>query len=269
MGYFEDIEIVNYDEKRDTAVRQCARFFDEYYGIQFNWRGRCELWVGDGRKYCCEGPHVFFTYPGVAFNYGAPPGEIRTHLHVCFRGTRVKRWIESGLFQLKRTEPFCEILEAEKLRELMLEVMTLQRVPGGLNHGRTVLLLEEVLLRIAEQPTLPRLLYRQYADSFETLRRKIVMQPGLDWNFKLEAHRLAISEVHFRRLFKDLTGLPPGTFLRECRMRLADKLLLEANRRVAEVAVLCGFHDEFHFSKMFRKYRGESPRSYRTRLCIK
>ena len=36
-----------------------------------------------------------------------------------------------------------------------------------------------------------------------------------------------------------------------------------------QIAALCGFQDEFHFSKMFRKYRGESPRSYRTRLCIK
>ena len=150
----------------------------------------------------------------------------------------------------------------------MRNVFNLLRVPGTTQHARAVLLLEELLLEINEQPAMPDRLYNHYAGSLLALRDRIAHEPMLAWNFRNEAARMSLSYVHFRRLFKQVTAWAPGAFLLECRLRRAEKLLMSTHIRISEIAQECRFNDEFHFSRIFKKHGSISPSLFRTRYGI-
>lgn len=79
------------------------------------------------------------------------------------------------------------------------------------------------------------------------------------------AARACVSERHFRRLFKELYGVPPLAWVLELRLREAARLLLETSLPVTEVALRSGFGDSNYLARQFRARHGESPREYRRR----
>lgn len=75
------------------------------------------------------------------------------------------------------------------------------------------------------------------------------------------ASRLGLSAAHFSREFKLATGRPPWEYVIEIRLqRAAD--LLKRGTDVSAVALDCGFFDQAHLSRAFKKRFGSSPSSY-------
>lgn len=68
------------------------------------------------------------------------------------------------------------------------------------------------------------------------------------------------------RLFRKDTGMTPIQFQMARKMEFAAKLLLYSNQTITQIGAQVGMEDSNYFSKTFRKYIGESPRSYRNRL---
>jgi len=77
------------------------------------------------------------------------------------------------------------------------------------------------------------------------------------------AAELQLSPVYFSRLFKRTYGLSPRAWLVRERLRQAATLLVETDRRVAEIAHACGYRDANLFSRQFRKVYRQSPREFR------
>ena len=46
-------------------------------------------------------------------------------------------------------------------------------------------------------------------------------------------------------------------------MRMASRALVYTNRPLADVALSCGFVDQSHFTREFRRHFGRTPREYR------
>ena len=72
-----------------------------------------------------------------------------------------------------------------------------------------------------------------------------------------------LSCAHFRRLFKEKTGMTPTQYITAMRIRYAEQMLLETNFSVKEIANKVGFHDQLYFSKVFSKRYGVSPTDFR------
>ncbi len=71
-----------------------------------------------------------------------------------------------------------------------------------------------------------------------------------------------MSPFYFSRLFKQSTGLSPHQYLLRQRIRRAKELLADGRRRVAEVSYELGFPHQSHFTTVFRKLVGMTPRAY-------
>jgi AraC-like DNA-binding protein len=67
----------------------------------------------------------------------------------------------------------------------------------------------------------------------------------------------------FERKFLKCFHLAPQAYLRKLRMRLASHALVHSNQPLSVVAASCGFADQSHFSREFRRHFGRTPREYR------
>lgn len=76
--------------------------------------------------------------------------------------------------------------------------------------------------------------------------------------------RLAHMSVRsFERKFLAVFHLTPQKYLRKLRLRLASRALVATRGSIAEVAASCGFSDQSHFAREFRRHFGRTPRAYR------
>jgi AraC family transcriptional regulator len=57
--------------------------------------------------------------------------------------------------------------------------------------------------------------------------------------------------------------LPPHRWLTKQRVERAKELLQESGRQLADIAQLCGFVDQSHFTRVFSKSEGHSPGRWR------
>jgi signal transduction histidine kinase/AraC-like DNA-binding protein len=76
---------------------------------------------------------------------------------------------------------------------------------------------------------------------------------------------LGMSRTHLTRKLKILTGMSPGTIIRNIRLEKAAELLLEKTGNITEVANTVGISNPSHFTRAFRHYFGVSPRKYLNR----
>ena len=72
-----------------------------------------------------------------------------------------------------------------------------------------------------------------------------------------------LSEFHFARLFKQITGATPHAYLANIRIEKARRLLSETGIPVVEIAAMVGYHSQSHFTKLFKSVTGLTPRAYR------
>ena len=77
------------------------------------------------------------------------------------------------------------------------------------------------------------------------------------------AKKCNISEVYFRRLFKARYGTSPKQYILALRLQRAKQLLAEGKKKIAAIAVDCGFESSAHFSRTFKEQLGTTPGEYR------
>jgi AraC family transcriptional regulator len=77
------------------------------------------------------------------------------------------------------------------------------------------------------------------------------------------ANLLNMSQSHFRRLFKQTTGLSPYKYSLDRRLNKAAQMLVNTNLEIAEIADLAGFSSHRNFSRTFHQSFLLSPIQYR------
>lgn len=77
------------------------------------------------------------------------------------------------------------------------------------------------------------------------------------------ARSLGMSYESFRKKFAHRMGTPPSRYRQARMIEQACALLMRRSLSHRQIAEQLGFCDEFHFSKIFRKRMGFSPRAFR------
>ncbi len=81
------------------------------------------------------------------------------------------------------------------------------------------------------------------------------------------AKLVRLSYSHFNRAFKVSFQETPTAYVMRQRMRLAQDKMLTTGHPLSQVALECGLCDQAHFSRMFRRIVGESPRLWRRQFA--
>ena len=83
-----------------------------------------------------------------------------------------------------------------------------------------------------------------------------------DLTIKEIADQSYISEVYFRRLFKEEYGMSPQKYIINLRIQNAITLISSGYFSLKEVSSLSGYSDYKYFSVEFKKLVGRSPSQY-------
>jgi YesN/AraC family two-component response regulator len=72
-------------------------------------------------------------------------------------------------------------------------------------------------------------------------------------------------------MFLKETGLSPTEYMNNLRIEKAKKLLTDNSQEssISDIAEQCGIKDPFYFSRIFKKFTGDTPSEYRRKVAPK
>lgn len=100
-------------------------------------------------------------------------------------------------------------------------------------------------------------------DNLQHIRRQLEIDFDQPVSLEELAQQSGLSVSHFCARFKQAFGCSAIEYLIGQRMQQAAYLLYDRNLKIQEIAHRVGYDDVFHFSKMFKKHHGMSPRALR------
>ena len=79
------------------------------------------------------------------------------------------------------------------------------------------------------------------------------------------AEQIGVSEVYFRKRFRECYRQSPKQYVLDARIRMAKTLLSEKSSSVTAISEACGFSSVYHFCRAFRNHTGLTPGEYAKR----
>jgi AraC-like DNA-binding protein len=199
--------------------------------------------------------------PGEWHSYGCKTKGPWQEYWIAFDGQAVRQAHHDGI--LSARTPLFFPSDPDRVKKLFESGFALlaaptdeqQRALPGLFHS----LLDAMIARPlpAVSSSVPKII--------DVVRRSILDHPADDFDFPKMARENGISYSLLRQEFRKANGMPLASFRNQARMNLACKLLGEGHS-VKETAFLVGFHDPYHFSRVFRQAYKVPPVKFSRRL---
>jgi AraC family transcriptional regulator len=108
-------------------------------------------------------------------------------------------------------------------------------------------------------------MFRGGLSGYNVRRAKDFINEHLEQDLTLAgiAESVGLSQFHFARAFKLTTNLTPQQYLTERRVERAKHLLSESDLPLVEVSSRAGFKSQSHFTTLFRRFTGTTPKAWR------
>ena len=104
---------------------------------------------------------------------------------------------------------------------------------------------------------------QEYTEKFLSICNYLNEHCTEDLTLEEVADMAGFSKYHFSRLFKEFAGMPFYKYLNTRRIAYSEKLLLDPEINVTEVAIRSGFNSISAFMRMFKIVRNCTPTQFR------
>lgn len=121
-------------------------------------------------------------------------------------------------------------------------------------------LVERWRMLARQTPATPRQVRPLDGSVFAAIRVSITERPGERHRLEGWAALAGMTGPAFCRAFAARAGMPPHRFLLETRIRIAEQLLPLPGSDVDAIAEALGFDSRSHFTRVFSRLRGRTPR---------
>ena len=237
-----------------------------YMTAVYPYQGYYEVCLGDDPLETLHKDGCFLTAPGVR----------HTIVHRIYEGDdrMVPRWLRFSVMYdhvLDVTGWFTPPLiitgqQAQPFIRAIDELLKLRKLPDHVQNFRKLRiageLLEQLLSLCGCEPVTLEL---------ERIYPAILLVKDR-YSESITARQLAdacaMSEATFYRQFKQLVRMTPMQYLEEYRLKQAAQQLLSDTDTLAAIAEKCGYYDEFHLSRNFKRHYGMSPREYKKQTIL-
>lgn len=191
--------------------------------------------------------------------YGADGGEYVNHwVHFdCEGGGEFMRRIGLSFNMLI---PACDIAAAERVLEL-LSIESLSETKGA--QESCDLLLRLLLTKLADGAGRGTEPVSQHSGALRELRASIYRSPAECRGVDALAQRLSLSPSHFQHLYKQEFGVSCYEDVLAARHAMARYYLRNTALTIAQISELCGYENDVHFIRQFKKRTGMTAGDYR------
>ncbi len=105
--------------------------------------------------------------------------------------------------------------------------------------------------------------------SLDITRFESAVYANIYTNLSLEeiSSKLCLSISSFKRKFRRSFHCPPHKWFLEKRMARARGMVLATDMSISQIGQVCGFTNQSHFIKLFKRFFGSTPTVYRREHC--
>jgi AraC-like DNA-binding protein len=203
---------------------------------------------------------VVVVVPEVGHTYGPADGAVWSEFYVMFAGPVFDLWRGAGLLPVGPA--LGKVAGVDQTLGRLLAALAEPSAVGRVARFQTVLadLFSTPVVGTGNATDAAFVAAAQKALTDAAARGRSVQQV---------AREMKLSYETFRKRFMRLTGTPPAKFLARCVITRASDLLHRRELSVRDVALACGFCDEFHLSRRFRQMMGMAPTEFRKNLGVR
>ena len=195
---------------------------------------------------------IFFVPPGVNMNYRPSKDEPWEYVWFTVKNDLGMEYAKMmGFSENEMVKDIPQYRRVNKLLKEMLEHL-MSNDDGYFKSMSTLYELLEICTRLS-QPTGIQGVKSLIDDTFALT----------DFSVEQLCRDVGISHAHLLRQFKSEYGITVIRYVLKKRIELACELLLTTDLSVNSVAYSCGFNDELHFMKTFKREMGVSALNYK------
>ena len=264
---FLDLRIYQYGYEQCAPLHSFGPFIRNHYLFHYviSGRGSLDATAEDGvttRRYELQAGQGFLICPGLINTYFADENDPWKYVWVEFDGLRASESLRyAGLTAAQPIYRADDETQSNRVRDLMLyiaehsEASTIHLI--GYLYLFVDALMQSSSTRVSAQENQLKDFYIQEAVNYieQNYQRNLTVEEVAD------ACRL--NRSYFSKLFKENVGCPPQEFVIRVRLAKAAELMCSSNAPISEIAVRCGYSNQFHFSRAFKKHYGIPPQKWR------
>ena len=167
----------------------------------------------------------------------------------------LKKWLEVNIAQMMAQFDIQDGSVKNQIEEISENICNTQRLSKAMNY------LESACFCIVEY-TNSKIKSPEVQQVLEYIEKHYEKRLSLQFLAKY----VNLSPSYLTRVFKKETGQTISDYINEYKINKATDLLADNSMLIKEVAHSVGIVDQFYFSKLFKKYKGETPSQYCDRI---
>lgn len=220
----------------------------------------------NGKKQITEADSLIIYKKGTPQYYGALNGEY------------VNDWIHFELNEKEEEKfnklniPFDTVLKANNTTLISGFIKSMFNELYSQNtHKKESLRLyfELILIKISE---IIKLSYEKkenpFYNEFTLLRNEIYLKPEKDWSVEKICKKMNLSRSYVQHLYKSFFNKSIISDITQSRIEHAKYLLSSTDMTVSCISSICGYNNDVHFMRIFKKEMGVTPSGYRKQIHI-
>jgi AraC family transcriptional regulator of arabinose operon len=96
-----------------------------------------------------------------------------------------------------------------------------------------------------------------------SLRKEIYSNPQVQWRVDMLANKINMCNTYLQKIYRETFGISCVADVIACKINYAKDILSKSNMLITDVATECGYNNEVHFMRQFKKSVGVTPSEYR------
>lgn len=224
------------------------------------------FFVLNGKKQFSPPDSVIIFKKGTPQIYGASNGEF------------INDWVH---FELEDEEvsminnleiPFDTIMPVNNATEItgFINNMFYEKYSQNICKDNSLkLYFELILLKLYERIKMPSFKKENiYYNEFSLLRNKIYLNPDKEWKIEDICRKMKLSRSYIQHLYKAFFGKSIISDITSSRINHAKYLLSSTDIPVTQVSQCCGYNNDVHFMRIFKRIVGVTPSQFRKQMHV-
>lgn len=148
----------------------------------------------------------------------------------------------------------------------MIKLMSNEYYSININKNETMnLLLQTMFVKLSEVISIRNSKKHTNVHYSELigLRKEIYSNPQMQWRVDTLASKMKMCNTYLQKIYRETFGISCVADVIGCKINYAKDILSKTNMSIIEVANECGYKNDVHFMRQFKKYVGVTPTEYR------